>query len=237
MDTIGVVCEPDDPVFGRVAERLAARGFAVEFLAPGDPYDRSAVDGLDALAIAALTRQSLALLREADRVGVETWNGFVPATALSSRLVALYALERVGFRTPATGAAAGDEDAVATRPFRWDGPTGAERVRLAGYPRSAVTVRYYAVDDGLETHVHALTVRSKVVDREPVLGEATVDVELATRVRELLDRFDARAVGVDFRRADDELLAVDANPTPRFYGAGMERRVTDSLASLTPIGA
>ena len=39
MNTIGVICAPDDAVFGRAAERLAARGFDVEFLPPDEPIE------------------------------------------------------------------------------------------------------------------------------------------------------------------------------------------------------
>ncbi len=238
MDTIGVICEPDHPVFGRVAERLAARGFGVEFLSPRERVDPGGLDGLAALANAVVSRRSFAALRRADRAGVETWNGFLPTTALSCRLVGLHALERLGLRVPATDRSPIDGNGVQKPRFRWDArDTEGEGFFEERVRSEPVTYRYYAVDDGVETHVQALTVRSELTDDGSILGEADVDVELATRVRELLDRFDARVVAVDFVRTGGEFYAVDVDPTPQFHGAGMERRVADSIASLTTIGA
>lgn len=235
MDTIGVVCEPDHPVFGRVGERLAARGFRVEFHRPGDPLDGPTVAAHDAFAVTVLHRGSVAALRAADRAGVETWNGFVPATALSCRLIALHALERVGCRVPSAGSI---DDSRLTRRVRWDDRTGERRtVRQERVDSGPVTHRYYAVDDGVETHVQATALRDSLSDHRPAVEATDADVEVATRLRELLERFDARALGVDVVRADDGPYAVDVDPAPQFHGAGMERRLADSLASLTTVGA
>lgn len=238
MDTIGIVCEADHPVFGTVAERLAARGFGVEFFLPGEPLGDEALDGLDALVSTVLDRRAFAALREADRAGLETWNGYAPTTMLSCRLLALHALERLGCHVPTTDSSGMDGDAVRRARFRWDRPTTAtddvfvERVRT-----EPVTYRYYAVDDGVETHVHAMVVRSEPDGYRPASEEADVDVELATRVRELLDRFQARSVAVDFVATREAFYAVDVDPAPDFFGADLDRRIADSIASLTTIGA
>lgn len=241
MDTIGVICEPDDAVFGRAAERLAARGFGVEFFPPGEPVQPDDIDTLDALANSAMCRQSFAALSYADRNGVETWNGFFPTTALSCRLVVLNALERVGYRVPKIAFEQPEADYVGKSRFRWNGPAGVdgstEFYQEAVGAEPAVE-RYYALDDGVETHLQALTVKTELTEQEPLLEETEVRVQLATRIRELLDRFDARAIGVDFVIDDyGECYAVDISPVPSFDGAGMDRRLADSLASLTTIGA
>ncbi|MBO4246929.1 hypothetical protein IL252_03725 [Halomicrobium sp. IBSBa] len=241
MDTIGVICEPDDAVFGRAAERLAARGFDVEFLPPGEPIRPEDIDALDALANRTICRQAFDALSYADRNGVETLNGFFPTTALSCRLVVLNALEQIGYRVPAIAFKKPDADYVGKNRFRWDGPAGVD-ADPEFYQQAVGTEpsieRYYALDDGIETHLQALTIRTKLTERRPVLEETTVRVQLATRIRELLDRFDARAIGVDFVVDEhDECYAVDISPVPSFDGAGMERRLADSLASLTTIGA
>ncbi|SFS01447.1 hypothetical protein SAMN05216559_2500 [Halomicrobium zhouii] len=238
MDTIGIVCEADHPVFGRAAERLAARGFGVEFFSPGEPLGPDALDGLDALANTVLSPRSFAVLREADRAGLETWNGYAPTTMLSCRLLSLHALDRLGCQVPSTGPSETDGDAVERARFRWDQPTAAradvpvERVRT-----EPVTYRYYAVDDGVETHVHAMVLRSELDGYRPAAEEADVDVELATRVRELLDRFGARTVAVDFVATREAFFAVDVDPAPDFFGTDLDRRIADSIASLATIGA
>ncbi|MFC6975542.1 hypothetical protein ACFQL1_14225 [Halomicroarcula sp. GCM10025709] len=82
-----------------------------------------------------------------------------------------------------------------------------------------------------------LTARSKLTEQKELVGEGDVDITLAAQVRELLDEFGARALGVDFVRGEEEFYAVDVNPAPSFTGTGMERRIADSIASLTTIGA
>jgi len=241
MDTIGVICPPDDAVFGRAAERLAARGFDVEFLPPSEPISPAEIDALDALANRVARRQSFAALSYADRNGVETWNGFVPTTALSCRLVALNALDRIGCRVPEIRFDDPGDGFVGTTRYRWDGPPaigGAVDFYQQMVGDDSVRYRYYALDDGIETHLQALTVRTELSEHDGLLDETEVRVELATRIRELLNRFGARAIAVDFV-ADDrgEFYAVDMTPVPTFDGAGMVRHLADSLASLTTIGA
>jgi len=240
MDSIGFVCDPDHPLFRPVAGRLAARGFEVEFHRPTEQVAPADVDALSALVGGEVHPTALAALRYADANGVRTWNGFATTVALSARLVTLEALDAVGCRVP---------------DVRFDGPRAGyapgRRYDLDGSPAldgpapfyveavgtEPVDHRYYAVDDGRETHMRALDVRRVVVDDEPVLQRADIDVSLAASVRELLDRFGARAVAVDFTEGEDgKFYAVRATPTPTFTGAGMDRRVADSVASLTTIG-
>ncbi|MFC7027490.1 hypothetical protein ACFQJ5_07640 [Halomicroarcula sp. GCM10025324] len=236
MDRIGFVCEPTHPVFWPVAERLAARGFEVRFLDPTDPIPRDAIDACAALAGARLGRTAFDALRYADRVGVETLNGFVPTTALACRLVALGALERVGCPVPEVRTDAPSRPAayIKRARYRWDTAETFFQRRVDADP---VCHRYYAVDDGRETHVRTVTVRSALTGFDDVVADADVDVGLATRVRELLDRVGARALAVDFVADGDDCYAVDVDPTPAFLGAHMDQHVADAVASLTTIGA
>ncbi|WP_254280097.1 hypothetical protein [Haloarcula marina] len=242
MDTLGFVCEPDHGTFWPVAERLSARGFDVEFLRPADPISRADIDGLAALVNGRLHPEAFDALRYADRTGVPTWNGFAATTALSARLVALEALEAVGCRVPAVrfemGAEGPDEEYVRARRYAWgEDPATVGPLYVEAVADDPVEHRYYAVDDGRETHVRALRIRSSLSGTEPVVEQTDVDVATATRVRELLDGFDARAVGVDFAHHDGETYALRATPAPTFAGAGMRRQVADSVASLATLGA
>lgn len=238
MDTIGVIADPDHPVFGGAGERLAARGFGVRFFSPGERIDPATVDDLAALAVGAVDPAAVAALHHADRGSVETFNGYLPTTALGNRLVALSALEAVGCRVPATWLEEPDDAATYRFRHRWPGldrsaPGFYQEVAGTGGP----THRYYAVDDGVETHVTAIELRRELSDRDRIVEEADVDVERATRLRELLDGFGARAVTVDFVDGEDGWYAVDADPVPTFVYADMERHLADALASLTTIGA
>ena len=243
MDRIGFLAEAAHPVFWPVAERLAARGFDVTFVDPTDPVPRAVVDDLDALVNTTLRRTTLSALRYADRRGVETWNGFVPSSALGARLVALTALERLGCQVPEIHL---EEPAAETGTYRrrstvrWDAPAGDRDAwrfyqrRVSTEPRRHV---YFAVDDGRETHVRAKAVRTELSGLAELVADVDVDVALAARVRELSERFGARSLRVDFVPTDDGPVAVDVDPAPSFSGTLMDRRIADSVASLTTIGA
>jgi hypothetical protein len=241
MDCIGFICDPDHAVFRPVAQRLAARGFDVEFFRPTDAIARADIDGLAALVSGVVHPTALSALHHADATGVPTWNGFAMVTALSARLVALEALEAVGCRVPSVRFDGPAEGYTAGRNYDWeDAPSvdGHAPFYVETVGEDTVDHRYYAVDDGRETHMRAMALRTAIVDDEPLLSRTDVDVSLAASVRELLDVFGARAVAVDFTEGDDgEFYALRATPTPTFAGAGMERRVADSVASLTTIGA
>lgn len=241
MDSIGFICDPDHAVFRPVAQRLAARGFDTEFFRPTDTIARGDIDALAALVGGVVHPTALSALRHADAAGVPTWNGFAMVTALSARLVAFEALEAVGCRVPSVRFDGPTAGYTAGRRYDWDGSLSLDGdapfyVETVG--TDTVDHRYYAVDDGRETHMRAMALRTAIVDDEPLLSRTDVDVSLAAAVRELLDVFGARAVAVDFTEgADGEFYAVRATPTPTFAGAGMERRIADSVASLTTIGA
>jgi len=237
MDTIGFLCDPDHPAFWPAAERLAARGFDVEFFRPVDPIRPDDVASLSALVNGVVHPSALAAVRYADRTGVPTWNGFLATTTFSARLVTFEALSAVGCRVPDVRFDGPRAGYVAAYPYAWDGgpaesaPIHVERVRA-----EPVDYRYYAVDDGRETHMRTLRIRSELSGTEELVSQADVDVKIAASVRELLDRFDARGLAVDFTRgADDEFYAIRVSPVPTFAGSGMERRVADSVASLTTI--
>ncbi|MFC6756062.1 MULTISPECIES: hypothetical protein [Haloarcula] len=241
MDSIGFVCDPDHPLLGPVAERLAARGFEVTLHRPTDPVTPSAVDELSALVAGERHPTALAALQYADANGVQTWNGFGATVALSARLVTLQALDAVGSRVPEVRFDGPADGYAPGRRYAWEGPVTLD-ARAPFYVRQVGTEpvdhRYYAVDDGRETHMRAVEVRTELADDDAVLQRTDVDVSLAASVRELLDRFDARAVAVDFTRGEDgAFYAIRATPTPTFTGTGMDRRVADSIASLTTIGA
>lgn len=241
MDSIGFLCDPDHPLFRPVAGRLVARGFDVQFHRPADPPSEREVDALAALVGGAVHPTVFAALRYADENGVETWNGFTATAALSARLVTLGALDAVGCRVPDVSFDGPRDGYEAGYHYAWEGPTDLGETAPFYVERvgtGAVDQRYYAVDDGRETHMRALEVRPSLSDDDPLLQRTDVDVSLAASVRELLDRLGARAVAVDFTRGeDDEFYAIRATPTPTFTGAGMDRRVADSVASLTTIGA
>lgn len=241
MDSIGFICDPDHPVFRPVAQRLAARGFEIEFLRPTDHIRPADVDAQAALVSGVVHPGALAALRYADEAGIPTWNGFFVSTALSARLVTLGALESVGCRVPSVSLDGPRAGYVPAHRYVWDGTAtldGSAPFYVEDFGDDPVEHRYYAVDDGRETHIRALELRSSLDEDGPLLEQTDVDVALAASVRELLDRFGARATAVDFARGENgEFYAVRATPTPSFTGAGMDRRVADSVASLTTIGA
>jgi len=239
MDTIGVLADPDHPVFGGAAERLAARGFYVDLYPPADGVEREGLADLDAFAVADLGPDAIEALRRADGLGVETLNGAFAATALGSRLVAYHALAGLGCPVPRVWTSAPTQGPTRRRGrFRWPDPRGPDGgFHQEVLPADAVRQRYYAVDDGVETHVTAIGLKRRLRERSRIVEDVEVEVERATRLRTLLERFGARTVAVDFAGVDGEWYAIDVDPAPSYAHAGMERHLADALASLTTIGA
>lgn len=240
MDSIGLLCDPDHPLFGPVSERLVARGFDVTFFRPTDTISAEDIESLAAVVNGVLHPTTVGALRHADRVGIPTWNGFTATAALSARLVTLNALESVGCTVPAVRFDGPTEGYVPSGRYTWDkaaqigdsAPCYIERVRA-----SDVDIRYYAVDDGLDTHVRAAKLNVRPTPDVPGLQRADVNVTLAAAVRELLELLESRAAAVDFTRGENgTMYALWATPVPSFAGVSMERRITDSVASLTTVG-
>lgn len=239
MDAIGVLTDPDHPVFGGAAERLAARGFHVDLYPPTDGVSADDVAEVDAFATAVLSPDAIATLQTADRAGVETFNGAVAATVLGSRFPAYSALEAVGCQVIETWPSPPAEVRTRRRDrFHWPDPGNPSGgCYEAVIPSDPVRRRYYAVDDGVETHVTAIELKTRLRGREGVVEHLEVDVERATRLRTVLARLGARAVAVDFAGRQGDWYAVDVDPAPDFVHADMERHLADALASLTTIGA
>jgi hypothetical protein len=240
MDPIGLLCDPEHPIFGPVSERLVARGFDVTFFRPTDPISPDDIESLSAIANGVLHPTTIGALRHADKVGVPSWNGFTATAVLSARLVMLSALESVGCTVPNVRFDGPTEGYIPSGRYAWDessqlndsAPCYIEQVR-----EDDVDIRYYAVDDGLETHVRASKLRFHPTPDESAVERTDVDVSLAAAVREVLELLESRAAAVDFTRgAGGTPYALWATPVPSFTGVNMERRVADSVASLTTIG-
>lgn len=241
MDPICLLCDPDHPLFGPVSDRLVARGFDVTFFRPTDPISTEAIESLAAVANGVLHPTTVAALRRADQAGIPTWNGFTATAVLSARLVSFNALASVGCTVPGVRFDGPAEGYVPSGRYMWDeavtlgdsAPCYVERVRAGD-----VDIRYYAVDDGLDTHVRAAKLRSRPTADERAVAQADVNVTLAAAVRELLELLESRAAAVDFTRGEDgTMYALWATPVPTFSGVSMERRIADSVASLTTVGA
>ncbi|MFB6183553.1 MAG: hypothetical protein ABEI96_03275 [Haloarculaceae archaeon] len=231
---VGLVCNADHPVFASVAARVARRDREVVFFEPGVPIPHNAIDELALLVNKKVRLASFRALHYADRTGVPTWNGFVPTTALSCRLVALYALDAVGCRTPPVTFEKPTGEYVAKTRYGWEGEpsVGGDGDFYQELLRSEpVDYKYYAVDtgDGIETRV--LVVRSKLFGEKELLDTTDPDPTLESRVADLVGRFDARALGVDFVRSDGDYYAVDVNVAPSFRDADLEDALVASIES------
>lgn len=230
---VGLICREEHPTFGLVAERLRSLGYAVEFFEPGVDLLPAEIDALGLLLNKVVEPASFRALRYADRTGVPTWNGTV-AHFLAARLVGFNALEAAGFDVPPTTLDPPEGPYVAKELFDWRGgayPTvGGEsdcyQELVAADP---FDFKYYAVDDGLTTHVNCVLSRSKLHGEKEIIGEVTPDPEVVAKLRHLMHLVDARALGVDIVIAEGKNYAVDVNPAMSFEGADMVDVITDSV--------
>jgi len=100
-----------------------------------------------------------------------------------------------------------------------------------------VTYRYYAVDDGVETHVHAMVVRSEwtATGRPPRRPTSTSNWPPASASCSTgSGPGPSPSTSVATREA---FYAVDVDPAPDFFGTDLDRRLRGLVRFLATIGA
>ena len=235
---IGILCQTDKPVFSDVAERLRTDGYRVRFI---DPHATVSPDHLTDLSLLVNKKTlpgALPALWRARRTGTTLWNNLQATIALSSRLVGLKALSAVGVHTPAVTLEKPDGEYVAKGYYVWDDDperNGEGDFYQELVPTEPVDYKYYAVDDGSRTHVAGRRVTSKLYGAKEFLGRLQVRPALAASLRELVDRFDLRGVGVDFVKDEDgQFWAVDVNLAAGYRDSGLGPALAESVIASLP---
>ncbi|MFB6171718.1 MAG: histidine kinase [Haloarculaceae archaeon] len=230
---IGITCAPGHEVFGPVADRLRARGYAVTFFDPEADLAPADLDDLALFVNKKIRWQTLDALAYAYRAGVPAWNGYLATAVFVNRLSQLQALAAVGFAVPDVTPTPPDGDYVAKGFFDLLGePTlnGTGHLYQPLLDFDGVDHKYYAVDDGRTVHTVVTCTESKLLGERRFLGRGTVDPTVERRVRRLLRFADARALGVDVVEVDGTPHAVDVNPATSFRRTGLEDELADSIA-------
>jgi len=102
-------------------------------------------------------------------------------------------------------------------------------------PTEPVDYKYYAVSDGEQIHVAGRRVTSKLYGQKQFLGQIQIRPALAASLRQLVERFDLRGVGVDLVKDDDgQYWAVDVNLAAGFRDTGLEPALTKSIIASLP---
>ena len=238
---IGILCQKHKPVFREVADRLRNEGFRVRFF---DPQSQLSVDQIADLSMIVNKKtlpSALPALRHAHREGTPLWNNLQATILFSSRLVGLRALSEMGFRTPAVSFVKPTVEYVAKGYYIWDGEpelNGEGDLYQELIPTEPVDYKYYAVNDGARIHVAGKRVTSKLYGEKQFVGDTQVRPALAASLRQLVERFDLRGVGVDFvRDAEDQYWAVDVNLAAGYRDSGLERGLTKSIISSLTSGS
>jgi hypothetical protein len=156
----------------------------------------------------------------------------------SSRLVGLRALSKMGFLTPAVTFEKPDAEYVAKGCYVWnDEPelNGEGDFYQELIPTEPVDYKYYAVDDGSRIHVAGRCVTSKLYGEKQFIGQIQIRSALAASLRELVERFGLRGVGVDLvKDHDGQYWAVDVNLAAGYRDTGLEPALTDSIIASLP---
>jgi hypothetical protein len=177
-------------------------------------------------------------LRYARRTGTVLWNNLQATVLFSSRLVGLRALSEMGFHTPELTLEKPDGEYVAKGYYIWnDEPelNGEGDFYQELIPTEPVDYKYYAVNDGSRIHVAGRRVTSKLYGKKQFLGQIQIRPALAASLRELVERFDLRGVGVDLvRDHDGQYWAVDVNLAAGYRDTGLEPALTESITASLP---
>lgn len=235
---IGILCQKSKPVFSEVAERLRNAGFQVRFFHPRSPLSPDHIADLSLIVNKKTLPSALPTLRHSRRTGTALWNNFQTLILFSSRLVGLRALSEMGFLTPEVTFEKPNSEYVAKCYYIWnDEPelNGEGDFYQELIPTEPVDYKYYAVNDGSKIHVAGRRVTSKLYGEKQFLGQIETRPALAASLRELVERFDLRGVGVDLVKDDDgQYWAVDVNLAAGYRDTGLEPALTESIIASLP---
>ncbi|MDZ5811697.1 hypothetical protein U4E84_10125 [Halorubrum sp. AD140] len=235
---IGILCQKNKPVFSEVADRLRNASFQVRFFPPRSILSPAHIADLSLVVNKKTLPSALPVLRYAQRTGTELWNNLQATVLFSSRLVGLRALSEVGFHTPEVTFEKPDGEYVAKGYYIWnDEPelNGEGDFNQELIPTEPVDYKYYAVNDGSRIHVAGRRVTSKLYGEKQFLGQIQIRSALAASLRELVERFDLRGVGVDLvNDHDGQYWAVDVNLAAGSRDTGLEPALTESIISSLP---
>lgn len=233
---IGVLCADDHPIFGPAADRLRADGFAVRFFNPQEALSAKQVDDLSLLVNKQVFPVTFPALWYAHRRRIPLWNPLTATMLFSSRLIALTALERVGFRTPDVTFEKPEGHYLAKSAYVWEGTpelNGDGDFYQCLVPTEPVDYKYYAVDDGAQIHTVVRRVTSKLYGPKRPLGPGRVNPELEAGIKRLMARTGLRGVGVDLVKESGtgRFWAVDVNLAAGYRNTGLEAPIYESIRS------
>jgi len=236
--SIGILCQKHKPVFSEVAERLRNAGFRIRFFHPQSHLSPGQIADLSLIVNKKTLPNALPALRHARQEGTPLWNNLQATILFSSRLVGLQALSEMGFCTPEVTFEKPDGEYVAKGYYIWnDEPelNGEGDFYQELIPTEPVDYKYYAVSDGEQIHVAGRRVTSKLYGQKQFLGQIQIRPALAASLRQLVERFDLRGVGVDLVKDDDgQYWAVDVNLAAGFRDTGLEPALTKSIIASLP---
>lgn len=236
--SIGLLCKTNKPVFTEVAERLRSAGNRVQFFDPRSELSPSQVADLSLLVNKKTLPVTFPALRHARQAGTPLWNNLQATILFSSRLVGLRALSEMGFLTPAVTFEKPEGEYVAKGYYIWnDEPelNGEGDFYQELIPTKPVDYKYYAVNDGTRIHIAGRRVTSKLYGQKRFLSQIQIRPALASALRQLVERFDLRGVGVDLVKDDDgQYWAVDVNLAAGYRDTGLETALTKSITASLP---
>lgn len=236
--SIGILGQKSKPVFSDVAERLRNAGFQVRFFHPQSSLSPTHIADLSLIVNKKTLPSAFPALRHAQRTGTVLWNNLQALILFSSRLVGLQALSEMGFLTPEVTFEKPDGEYVAKGYYIWndepelngDGDFYQELI-----PTEPIDYKYYAVNDGSRIHVAGRRVTSKLYGEKEFIGQLQIRPALAASLRELVERFDLRGVGVDLVKDDNgQYWAVDVNLAAGYRDTGLEPALTESIIASLP---
>ncbi|MCU4801712.1 hypothetical protein OB920_15135 [Halobacteria archaeon HArc-gm2] len=236
--SVGLLCKQNKSVFTAVAERLQCLGYGVQFFHPQSGLSLRQAADLSLIVNKKTLPVAFPALWHARRMGTPLWNNLQATILFSSRLIGLRAVSKMGILTPAVTLEKPTCEYVAKGTYVWDDDpelNGDGDFYQELIPTEPVDYKYYAINDGSQTHVAGRRVTSKLYGEKQFLGEIRIRPALAASLRRLVERFDLRGIGVDLVKDDDgRYWAVDVNLAAGYRDTGLASALTDSITSYLP---
>ena len=236
--SIGILCQKNKPVFSEVARRLRNEGFQVRFFHPRSPFSPDHFADLSLVVNKKTLPSAFPALRHGRRTGTALWNNYQAMVLFSSRLVGLRVLSEMGFLTPEVTFEKPDGEYVSKGYYIWDGEpelNGEGDFYQELIPTKPVDYKYYAVNDGSQIHVAGRRVSSKLYGKKQFLGQIQIRPEVVASLRQLVERFNLRGVGIDLvKDLNGQYWAVDVNLAAGYRDSGLETALTESVIASLP---
>ena len=235
---LGILGPEDHDVFGQVADVLEDRDVSVDFLSPETYHSPDDLEAYDGIFLKKSRKPGFQTLRDAEREGIPTFNGFRTHMKTNHNPGSYWHLEQEGLEVPEGSSEGLEGDTVVKprtetmreEPWREYSPkTDINHFYQRFIENGGIDYKLYVTDLPDKTTVRAISADSKLLYDQDDRTQVETDAEIQEIGERCIKAFDARILGIDLIRPDSGTYVVDINAAPSYRGTDDEAVLADSL--------